>query len=241
MHNPNRILDFPCLLNARDLGGYPTLDGSETRWRSLLRADDLAQLTAVGLQAFASYGVETVIDLRWPEEVALSPTPITQALKHIRYEQISLLTPTPAQWRVRRAGKSAKELWSLAMLEQVPAELKQVLEVMATASPGPLLFHCMAGKDRTGLIAALMLALADAIPEAIAHDYTASTENLREPYLLRYADADPAAIIDAVQCPAQSVHNMLTYLERAGGARAYLTQIGMSDEHIASLRARLRA
>jgi protein-tyrosine phosphatase len=241
MHNPKRLLDFPCLLNARDLGGYPTVDGAETRWRSLLRADDLAQLTSAGLQAFSSYGVETVIDLRWPDEVILSPTPITRALKHIRYEQISLLTPTPEGWRARRADQTAKELWNRAMLEQVRAELKQVLEVIATASPGPLLFHCMAGKDRTGLIAALLLALADVIPEAIAYDYAASTENLREPYLLRYADADPAAVIDAVQCPEQGIHNMLTYLGHAGGACAYLAQIGMSHGHIASLRARLRA
>jgi protein-tyrosine phosphatase len=241
MHNPKRLLQFPALLNARDLGGYPTVDGAETRWRSLLRADDLAQLTLAGLQAVSSYGVETVIDLRWPEEVASSPTPITRALKHIRYEQISLLTPTPAQWRARRAGRSAKELWNLAMLEQVQTELKEVLEVIATASPGPLLFHCMAGKDRTGLIAALLLSLADASPEAIAYDYAASTENLREPYLQRYNDADPAAVIDAVHCPEQGIHNMLAYLEQAGGPRAYLEEIGLSGIHIASLRARLRA
>ena len=240
MQNPKRLLDFPSLLNARDLGGYPTVDGSETRWRSLLRSDDLAQLTLQGLQAFSSYGIETVVDLRWPEEVALSPTPITRTLKHIRYEQISLLTRTPEEWRARRAGKSKKELWNLAMLEQVRAELKDVLVLMATASPGPLLFHCMAGKDRTGLIAALMLALADVTPEVIAYDYAASTENLREPYLKRYADADPAAVIDHVQCPEQGIHNMLSYLDGLGGIRAYLEAIGMSRAHIASLRARLR-
>ncbi len=240
MHNPKRLLDFPALLNARDLGGYPTRDGSETRWRSLLRADDLGQLTLAGLQAFASYGIETVIDLRWPEEVALSPTPVTRVLKHIRYEQISLLTPTPQEWRARRAGKSAKELWNLAMLEQVRVELKQVLEVIATASPGPLLFHCLAGKDRTGLIAALMLALADVVPEAIAYDYAASTGNLRDAYLRRYPEFEPAEVIDAVQCPEQGIHNMLEYLEHHGGAHAYLTEIGMSREHIAHLRARLR-
>lgn len=242
MHNPKRMLDFPSLLNARDLGGYPTADGSETRWRSLLRSDDPAQLTLAGLQAFSSYGIETVVDLRWPEEVAASPTPITRVLKHVRYEQISLLTPTPQEWRARRADNTAKELWNRAMLEQVRVELKQVLEIIATASEGPLLFHCMAGKDRTGLVAALMLTLADVVPEAIAYDYAASTENLREAYLRRYAaDAEPAAIIDAVQCPEQGVHNMLAYLENLGGVRAYLQEIGIDREHIARLRARLRA
>jgi protein-tyrosine phosphatase len=53
MHDAKRLLDFPSLLNARDLGGYPTVDGSKTRWRSLLRSDDLAQLTLAGLRASA--------------------------------------------------------------------------------------------------------------------------------------------------------------------------------------------
>ncbi len=240
MYDPKRLLDFPALLNARDLGGYPTVDGSKTRWRSLLRSDDLAQLTLAGLQAFSNFGVETVVDLRWPDEVVDSPTPITRVLKHIRYEQISLLTPTQEEWRRRRADSTAKELWSRSMLEQVREELKEVLEVIATASPGPLLFHCVAGKDRTGVIAALMLAVADVVPAAIAYDYAASTENLRVEYLQRYADAEPAAIIDAIQCPAAGIHNMLAYLEKFGGTRAYLEEIGVSQDHIAKLRARLR-
>jgi protein-tyrosine phosphatase len=240
MHDPQRILDFPALLNARDLGGYPTLDGSQTRYRSLLRSDDLAQLTIPGLEAFSNYGIETVVDLRWPEEIAASPTPITRVLKHIRYEQVSLLTPTPQEWRTRRAENKAKELWNRAMLERVREELKEVLTVIATASGGPLLFHCMAGKDRTGVIAALLLALADVVPEAIAYDYSVSTENLREPYLKRYSDFDPADVIDAVQCPEAGIHNMLAYLGKFGGARTYLEEIGLHCAHIERLRARLR-
>lgn len=63
---------FPCLLNLRDLGGYPTADGAITRRRSLLRADDLAQLSPQGLAALADFGLETVLDLRWPEEAVYS-------------------------------------------------------------------------------------------------------------------------------------------------------------------------
>ncbi len=126
MYDPKRLLDFPSLLNARDLGGYPTVDGSKTRWRSLLRSDDLAQLTLAGLQAFANFGVETVVDLRWPDEVLDSPTPVTRVLKHVRYEQISLLTRTQEEWRRRRADSTAKELWNRSMLERVREELKEV-------------------------------------------------------------------------------------------------------------------
>lgn len=59
--------------------------------------------------------------------------------------------------------------------------------------------------------------------------------------LERYADSDPADIIEAVRCPEQGVHNMLEYLAKFGGARAYLEQIGISSEDIARLRARLRS
>ena len=112
--------------------------------------------------------------------------------------------------------------------------------MIAAASAGPLLFHCVAGKDRTGVIAALLLALADVVPGAIAADYAASTDNLRQAYLHRYRDGDPAAIIEAVRCPEEAVYNMLAYLDRAGGIRGYLGAIGLDAAEIARLRARLR-
>ena len=80
--------------------------------------------------------------------------------------------------------------------------------------------------------------LVDGIKRA---DYAASTERLREAYLVRYADADRSAIIEAVRCPEEGVYNMLTWLEAHGGVRAYLRQIGLSEVQIARLRARLRA
>jgi protein-tyrosine phosphatase len=114
------------------------------------------------------------------------------------------------------------------------------LQAIATASAGPLLFHCVAGKDRTGIIAALLLALADVEPSWIAHDYAASTEMLSDAYLKRYADTDPSDILESVRCPEEGVHNMLDYLARQGGVRAYLRTVGLSEAEIARLRARLR-
>jgi len=235
-----RALDFPNLLNARDLGGYPTTDGAHTRWRSLLRADDLAQLDERGLQALSGYGVRTVLDLCWSEEAERHPTPLPAALPQLRYERISLLTHTEDEWRLR-SRDPAKELWKCAVLEHVRFELRHVLSFIAAAPPEPLLFHCVAGKDRTGLIAALLLALADATPAAIAADYAVSAANLREGYLKRYADADPARIIDALSCPEEGAHNMLAFLGRAGGVRAYLAQIGLTPDEVARLRSRLRS
>ena len=233
------VLRIPGLLNARDLGGYPTVDGATTRLRSLVRADDLAQLTPEGVQALIDYGVTTILDLRWPEEAARYPSPVPSALPQVRYEHVSLLTHTEDEWRLRSRDVS-KELWKCGALERVRTELRAVLAVVAEAAPGPLLFHCVAGKDRTGLLAALLLALADVTPAAVAADYAQSSENLRAGYLERYADKDPARIIEALRCPEIGAYNMLQFLEEAGGVRAYLTQLGLTGRQIDALRARLR-
>jgi protein-tyrosine phosphatase len=237
--DPRRRLDLPRLLNARDLGGCPTLDGARTRWRSLVRADDLAQLDAAGLHALAAYGIETVIDLRWPTEAERHPSPIPAALPHIRYRQLSLLTPTENEWRERSAD-ATKELWNCVVLERVRLELREVLAAIAAAAPGPLLFHCLAGKDRTGLVAALLLALADVVPEAIAHDYALSGANLRDGYLERYGHRDPGEILAALRCPEEGAYNMLKFLAHAGGVRAYLREIGLTSGEVSALHARLR-
>ena len=239
MHNSERLLAFPALLNARDLGGYPTVDGSRTRWRSLLRSDDLAQLTVAGVQALSRFGVETVVDLRWAEEIALNPSPLGAHAPQVRYIHASLLTSTPAEWRGLAQG-CEKERWKCVVLEQARPQLRAVLAVIAAAPAGPLLFHCVAGKDRTGLIAALLLTLAEVKPEAIAADYAQSSQMLGSAYLLRYKDVDPQDVLENVRCPEEGVHNMLAYLEREGGIRQYLGKIGLNELEIARLRGRLR-
>ena len=233
------MLKVPGLLNARELGGLPTRDGATTRLRSLLRSDDLVQLTDEGMQALADYGVRTVVDLRWPDEVAAKPHPLVRSANGMRYHQISLLASDVTQW-ASLAGECTKEMWKCKVLEHTRPQLKEVLEVIATADAEPLLFHCVAGKDRTGLIAALLLALADVEPDAIAADYAASAALLVEEYLLRYSDLAREEIFEALRCPEEGVHNMLAYLAQYGGAAGYLGAIGLGDATIARLRARLR-
>jgi protein-tyrosine phosphatase len=138
------------------------------------------------------------------------------------------------------SGECTKEMWKCAVLEHTRPQLKAVLEIIAGAAAEPLLFHCVAGKDRTGLIAALLLALADVEPDAIAADYAASTAQLADAYLRRYANLDRTEIIEALRCPEQGVHNMLAYLAEYGGAAGYLRAIGLSEATVQQLRARLR-
>jgi protein-tyrosine phosphatase len=232
-------LRFPDLLNVRELGGHPTCDGAMTRSHSLLRADDLVQLTEEGMQALADYGVRTVVDLRWPGEVAVRPHPLARSAHGVRYHQISLLADDAMQW-ASLSGECAKEMWKCAVLEHTRPQLKEVLEVIADAAAEPLLFHCVAGKDRTGLIAALLLALADVEPDVIAADYAASAAHLADAYLVRYPNLQREEIFEALRCPEQGSHNMLAYLAQYGGAAGYLRGIGLEEARIAKLRARLR-
>jgi protein-tyrosine phosphatase len=205
----------------------------------VLRADDLCQLSDAGLKALADYGVRTILDMRWPQEAAQHPSPVAAALPQVRCERIPLLMPTEDEWRLR-SRETAKELWNCVVLELAHFELRQVLRFIAAAPPEPLLFHCVAGKDRTGLIAALLLALADVTPEVIAQDYAVSSHNLREGYLRRYPDADPQRLLEALRCPEQGAHNLLRFLKNEGGVGAYLRQIGLTADEIARLRSRLR-
>src|SRR5262249_15321260 len=220
-------------------GGYPTSDGQATRWRSVLRADDPAQLTPAGLRDVAELGVATVVDLRWPGEIASSPNPIERDLRHIRYHNISLLSRTAEYW-VALTGEISKERWVCTVLEHSRSELQSVLRTIANAAPEPLLFHCVAGKDRTGTIAAMLLALADVVPEAIAYDYSVSSGNLRGSYPVRHGNLGREAILEALRCPPQGVHNMLEYLDAFGGVAGYLADIGLDPGEIDRLRARLR-
>ena len=110
----------------------------------------------------------------------------------MRFQRISLLLHSEAEWQLR-SRQVSKEGWKSLVLEQLGAELARVLRVIAAAPTGPLLFHCVAGKDRTGLLAAVLLALADVGPGAIAADYAISAQHLREGYLKRYAETSPRA------------------------------------------------
>ena len=99
----------------------------------------------------------------------------------------------------------------------------------------------MAGKDRTGLVAAVLLALADVEADAIAARLRG---HLRRTCATATSSAtpmtDPARILEVLRCPEEGAHNMLSFLARAGGVRAYLAQIGLTETEMRQLRARLR-
>jgi protein-tyrosine phosphatase len=232
-------LNFPDLLNVRDLGGQPTCDGGRTRWKSLLRADELNRLTPAGVQALMDYGVRTVIDMRFPHET--QERPYRAALDASRLICIHICLCGGGEWKTFYQKGGCKEMWNCAVIEDSKVQICAVMRAIADASGGGVLFHCVSGKDRTGLIAALLLALADVEPKAIERDYTITTENLRGPYLNFLSHKKPEAVLEQIRCPAAQIHNMLAHLEeRYAGIAGYLKEIGLTPDEIERIRGRLR-
>jgi protein-tyrosine phosphatase len=230
---------FPRLLNARDLGGCTMRGGAQTRARSILRTDDLWRLTPDGVRALLDYGVRSIIDLRWPHELGSRPSIFQRGVRGVRYTNVSLLDGTENAWNAKSPGVS-KEKWNCAVLDHSPRELAQVLRAVADAPPGVVLFHCVAGKDRTGVIAALLLAAADVEPEEIAGDYSVSTDYIRDAYLSAHPPEAREAILEEVRCPPEQIYNMLEHLDhRYGGTMSYFRMIGLRADEIERIRNRL--
>ncbi len=146
----DRQIAFDRLHNFRDLGGYRSADGRTVAWRRMFRSDSLAKLRDEDWNRFRALGISTVIDLRYPWEIEArgrvraheSFRYVNLSIEHRPYDQATI-DPAVDPWRYL-ADRFAE------VLEDGPAEIRQVIEVIAAAD-GPVVFHCASGKDRTGL------------------------------------------------------------------------------------------
>lgn len=166
----NRHISFERLHNFRDLGGYSTADGHTLRWGRLFRSDSLGKLRGEDWQRFLDLGVGTVIDLRYPWEIDAkgrvpehpSLTYHNLSIEHRPYDQPSLGPEV-------ETGPFLAERYMEVAHDGV-GELRLALEVIAT-DEAPVAFHCASGKDRTGLLAGLVLALVGVSEEDIVEDF----------------------------------------------------------------------
>lgn len=235
-------------VNVRDLGGHETVDARWTVPGRVVRSDSLARLTAAGWRALADHGVRRVVDLRWAEERADDPPRDVD----VEVVHVSLL----GEWteegheRHRRWREEAGSVETYLaesyeeFLELHRARFGEVLRAVADAPPGAVVFHCVAGKDRTGLVAALLLRLAGVPVEAVAADYALSEANLA-PYHDEWVAAAPNEAearrrAGLLPTPATAMVEVLRRLEeRHGDVSAYLRGSGVGDDALERLRERL--
>ena len=239
-----RLLEWEGCLNARDLGGYATEDGRETRWGTVVRSDCPAALTEAGRAALAGYGVRAIVDLRLPAELADDPNPFAEPGDHgIAYTNVSFIDPAAAP---PDAVSTLAEDY-LQMLDRYRQGVAETLAAIARApDDGAVLVHCAAGKDRTGLISALLLGLVDVPAETIAADYAMTAELLRprERQWLEGLDPEERAQREAMLARyAPTAEVMLAVLEglgeRHGGVEPYLRSTGLGQDDLDRLRERL--
>ncbi len=253
---PQRHLNLEGAYNIRDIGGYPTSDGRCTRWKTLLRTDSLHKLPPESQAFLIEYGVCTVIDLRRTIEVRERPNVFASSL-YVRYYHQNMLGDVDL---AELADASAEVRAALNHLESAEGSQKitlnyctwldlrreQIGETLATlAVPGtlPALYHCAGGKDRTGLISALVLGLAGVPAETIAEDYALTARYLLARNLNKTASAGvvPSDITwqDYAQqiCPPDAMVGVLKHLEECyGGTEGYVLSAGLTPEQIDSLR-----
>ena len=166
-----RFLDWEGCVNVRDLGGLRTRSGQTIRRGALVRAGRLDRLTAAGWDALREHGVRTIVDLRNDDERAdAAPESLHVPLDGI--EDRSFWD----DWIDR--AEFGTPLYYRAFLEHFRGRAAGVIQAIAGAPPGGVLFHCHAGRDRTGLISILLLAALDVEPREIAEDYALSIERL---------------------------------------------------------------
>jgi protein-tyrosine phosphatase len=204
----------------------------------LVRSDSIAHLTAAGREALTAYGVTTVIDLRTDGEVARVPNPFAGGTGPV-YRHVPMIDDS---MMVELGAASGMFERYLMMLEARPAAFRGIFEAVAGAE-GPAVFHCYAGKDRTGLVAAMLLSLAGVPDDAIASDL-AETD---APLAIRYQEwIDAAAperrseMREEFRCPPDRILGVLEHLTKKwGGVPAYLEASGMKRYGIDRLEEKL--
>lgn len=237
-----RHVEFERLHNFRDLGGYRTADGATVAWGVLYRADSLGKLGGADWDRFLGLGIRTVIDLRYPWEIEAKgripePERFTYAnlsIEHRPYDQAEI-DPELDPWRFL-ADRFAE------VAEDGVEEIRGAIELIAQG-PGPAVFHCTSGKDRTGLIAALVLTLLGVDEEQVLADF-ALTELATARLTADWHAANPGRTMRWPaygRAPAEVLRLTLADLvTRYGSVSGYLTeQVGITPETTTRLRARL--
>jgi protein-tyrosine phosphatase len=232
-----RHLDWDGAFNARDLGGLRGSLGT-TRWGALVRSDNLDELTPVGWEAVRAHGIRTIVDLRDPSEHqahdVLDERPGTVATPVFDFDDTVF-------WERWDGAAFAPGAFYRGALERWPERFAAAVAAIAEAPDGGVLIHCQIGRDRTGLVAALVLTLVGIPLEEIAADYALSDHRLEprfDGWLRATTDAATRAQLERDRSHGAHPDGLLRAFDGLDVAR-YLASSGLTDAQVARLRARL--
>lgn len=241
----SRQIAWEGFTNARDLGGLPTRDGRVTRFGAYIRSGDLRFVTESGWQMAREAGVRTIVDLRNDDEIRPRGGPDSTGLAGspscMDRVEVGLDDVADSEFRqfLDRERLNGTPLYFRPFLDYKPARCADAVTAVAGAIPGGVIFHCGAGRDRTGLVTLLLLALADVEPEAIAHDYELSAEWLKGLFTAMGKPGQEPSIQAALADRGTTVREVILATLDGFDAEAYLLAAGVSPVSLAAIRARL--
>ena len=240
-----RFVELAGAHNFRDLGGLPTRDGATTRSGVLYRSDALHHLEPSDVERLGELGVRTIVDLRSSAELEhtgrgpLEDTDIAFVHAPLSHSQngVHVLPPSLAD------GDLGAHY--VASLSDRTETLAQIIALLATAEHLPAVFHCTAGKDRTGMVAALVLSLVGVADEVIVEDYALTDDRMELVMQAIRASGGAAKLPDdvAARVVRAEASSMVAFLQGLadgyGGAEGWARGAGIGDDTLASLHAAL--
>lgn len=241
---PERHIRLGNVFNVRDLGGYPTTDGRSTKWRYLYRADGLNRLDDADTSLLATQGLRTIVDLRtqgeidnWgaaPHEVLGAQWVHRPLIPELWADDSSIDDLDPIDYLVSRY---------VEMLDHGRGVFAEIIELVADDHHVPLVFHCSAGKDRTGVTAAILLGLAGVDHTAIAADYHLTAPAMAEltAWIRRQHPEHTSTMTDQnhtfMAAPIEAMERLLVLVDdRHGSIENYVRDLGVGADTIEAYR-----
>ena len=229
--------------NIRDLGGYKTYTGARVPWQKFFRGDNPHLLSVKGMNYLYSQGLRLVVDLRTKNEIKGAPNPF-ENFPGVEYVNLPIFDDLAPVIMLQKQGSDENPLLHF-YLEAIHGQgnaIKEVLRRISTIQDGAVLFNCTAGKDRTGIIAALLLGLVGVSEEEIVNDYalTASlipglVDKLLAESKARGANTERHSRM--LESPSEVMQALLSEIEsKFGSTEDYLKENGMEQEEIQRLK-----
>lgn len=218
-------------VNLRDLGGLPTVQGKKTKKGKLYRSGSLDRLSSPEIERLVEQGISLDIDLRGDEEVQRW-VDLLGADERVRYEVVPLLPSIKPE----ELPKILSAIY-LCTLDQSKKDFYHIFSLMLENVEKATLFHCSLGKDRTGMVAALLFLLAEVPRPLIIEDYMQSQTNLKGILEKMEEMNDPALKVFLTAREEDIVPFLDAIDDDYGGVTGYFREIGFSDKEIERIKA----
>jgi protein-tyrosine phosphatase len=227
-----RELSWDGCVNVRDLGGL-----GQVRPGAVVRMEAPRRLSEAGWAAAWAYGVRTVVDLRDTDEGEPDRVPRPTGITTVQVPLDPVGTPFYERWV--KIDNLSSPLYFPAMLAQHPERVIAAVRAIAAAAPGCVVFHCAGGKDRTGLLALVLLSLAGATPEEIIADYLLTYDRMKQRYDEMGARDQLTAVSELLASRDTTIEASLTSTIASLTMPDFLLEGGLSEAELAALRTRL--